>query len=270
MPDLIKNTEHDLVYYTSMQFKAFSRMRHAFFTRVGGVSTGDREGLNFRFREKNDEPDVLKNFELAAGVLGRNLDDIVVTKQTHSDHIAVVTEKPNEFGPALGEEAVDALLTQVPGVCLTGFFADCQLLLLYDSKTHAIGVVHAGWRGLQNQIIAQAVERMSREFGTRARDLTVAISPSICRNCFETDDDVYQALTGVYGERINDYIYKDEEKWHIDLKNVTYFVLSSLGVPPFNIDVSSSCTCCGSPKLFWSHRRCGEERGVHAGMICLT
>jgi len=270
MPDLMKNTEHDLVFYTSMQFRAFSHVRHAFFTRAGGVSTGDREGLSFRFREKNDEPDVLKNFELAADVLGRSLDDIVVTKQMHTDHIAVVTQKPAGFGPAEGETAVDGLLTQVPGVCLAGFYADCQLLLMYDSKNRAIGLIHAGWRGLENQIIAQGVERMGREFGTRPKDLTVAVSPSICRNCFETDDDVYRSLMQVYGERINDYIYKEEEKWHIDLKNITYFVLSSLGVLPFNIDVSTACTCCGSPALYWSHRRCGEERGVHAGMICLV
>ena len=269
MPDLTKTMDNDLVFYTSNQFKAYSQVRHAFFTRVGGVSTGEREGLNFRFRENCNEPDVLKNFELAAAELGKTIDDVVVTKQMHTDRIVVVSEKPNGFGPILGNEPVDGLLTQVPGVCLTGFYADCQLLLLYDSKTHSIGLIHAGWRGLQNQIITKGIERMGREFGTKPKDLTVAVSPSICRNCFETDDDVFQSLKQVYGERINDYIYKEEEKWHIDLKNITYFVLFSLGVLPFNIDISTACTCCGSPNLFWSHRRSGEERGVHAGMICL-
>ena len=66
-----------------------------------------------------------------------------------------------------------------------------------------------------------------------------------------------------------DYFYKEGNKWHIDLKMLTYSSFIRLGVQPYNIDMSNMCTCCGEEGLFWSHRRQKESRGVHAGMIML-
>ncbi len=270
MPDLIKNVQDSMVYFSAPQLSAYPHVRHAFFSRPGGVSQGDFESLNFRFTGGDDKEKVMRNYAAAARLLGGTEQDIVRTMQKHTARIEVVTARPEGFSSACDGEPVDALMTNVPGVILTGFYADCQLLLFYDHKTGAIAVAHAGWRGVQKEIARKTIEKMGAVYGTRPRDLACAVGPSICRNCFETDDDVFNALTEVYGEKISDFIYRQDEKWHIDLKNITYSCLISAGILPYNIDISTLCPCCGDKSLWWSHRRQGEARGVHAGMIMLV
>ena len=269
MPDLLKTEQDGLTFFQSPQFLAYPQIRHGFFTRLGGVSTGDFASLNFRFTG-DDHDKVMRNYAIAAHVLGYGENDIVRTNQQHTDCIEVVTGNPGEFCFAKEGAPVDALMTDVRGVVLTGFYADCQLLMLYDHKAKAIAVAHAGWRGVKNEIARKTIEKMSEVYGTRPRDLECVVGPSICRSCFETDDDVYQALCETYGEKISDFVYRQDEKWHIDLKNITYSSLISAGVPAYNIDISSICPCCGDRSLWWSHRRQGNARGVHAGMIVLV
>lgn len=269
MPDLIKTELDGLTYFSSPQLLAYPQIRHGFFTRVGGVSTGDFSSLNFRFTG-DDREKVMRNYAIAARIMGGSEQDIVRTNQQHTDCISVVTEHPGEFRFANGGDPVDALITDVHGVILTGFYADCQLLMLYDHKVGAIGVVHAGWRGVRNEIVRKTIDKMGEVYGTHTRDLVCVVGPSICRSCFETDDDVYDALLQTYGEKTGDFVYRQGEKWHIDLKNITYSSLISAGVPPYDIDVSAICPCCGDRSLWWSHRRQGDARGVHAGMIMLV
>lgn len=270
MPDLIKTELDSMVYFSSPQLLAHPRVKHAFFTRQGGLSKGGFESLNFRFTGGDDKETVMRNYGVAARVLGGTENDIVRTMQKHTDRIEIVGSRPDSFSFACDGEPVDALITNVPGVILAGFYADCQLVMFYDHKAGVIAVAHSGWRGVQQEIARKTIEKMTAAYGVRPRDLACVVGPSICRSCFETDDDVYEALRAVYGEKIGDFTYREGEKWHIDLKNITYSSLISAGVPPYNIDISTICPCCGDPSLWWSHRRQGEARGVHAGMIALT
>jgi copper oxidase (laccase) domain-containing protein len=77
-------------------------------------------------------------------------------------------------------------------------------------------------------------------------------------------------LLAAYGPAVQAYITRAGAKWHVDLKSLTRDTLIRCGLPPAQIDVSDACTCCGDAALFWSHRRHGEARGVHAGMIMLV
>ena len=265
MPEL-RQTEHNgLVFYQSPQLMACPGLRHGFFTRCGGVSPG----LDFRFTPENMEK-APENYRLAAEALGFSREDVVYSRQRHTDRIVEIREKSGFHAAVPPEESADALVTNLRGVCLTGFFADCQLTMLYDRRQHALAVAHSGWRGVVQNILPKTIARMEALYGTRPRDLIAAVSPSICRSCFETDSDVYEAMRDLLGESVDDYVYREGEKWHIDLRNITYIALMQAGVPPLNIDLSNICPCCGDPELFWSHRRCGEARGVHAGMIGLA
>ena len=85
---------------------------------------------------------------------------------------------------------VDGMITDVPGVVLATFYADCVPLYFVDPVNRAIGLSHSGWRGTVGKIGRETVEAMGREYGTRAQDLTVAIGPSICRQCYEVSEDV--------------------------------------------------------------------------------
>ncbi len=257
-------------YYVSPQLLICPHVGHAFFTRLGGVSKGVYAGLNFRFNSADSREDLANNFWLAAQVVGGEYEDIVRTCQKHTDVIGVVRSREGGFRQMGYPDGCDALMTNVPGVVLAGFYADCQLIMLCDRAHGAVALVHSGWRGVANGILGKTLARMGEEYGTQPKNVIAAVSPSICRRCFETDDDVKEILFEIYEDHVPDYFYRDGSKWHIDLKMLTYSSMLRMGLQPYNIDVSNLCPCCGDPREFWSHRRQGNDaRGVHAGMITI-
>ena len=270
MSELLERTfEKGGTYFVSPQLSICPHISHAFFSRQGGVSKGIFDSLNFRYTGGDNEKDIARNYAIAAEQIGGKYEDIVRTCQLHTDTVGVVREREGGFRQVGAPDGCDALITNVPGVVLAGFYADCQLILLYDEKNHAVAAVHAGWRGVANRILTKTIEKMGEEYGTQPKHIIAAVGPAICRRCFETDDDVKEILFEVYEDQIPDYFYREGNKWHIDLKMLTYSSLIRMGVLPYNIDVSNRCPCCGDEELYWSHRRTKGIRGVHAGMIML-
>ena len=153
---------------------------------------------------------------------------------------------------------------------LCGFYADCQLVMLYDHRNKACGLVHAGWRGIAGEIVRKTIERMQQRYGSNPNEMIAAVGPSICRSCFVTDDDVPEKMRETFGDMVQEYMYREGDKWCVDLKNITYTMLLRADILAYNIDISNICPCCGDKSLFWSHRRQGENRGVQAGMISLA
>ncbi len=269
MSELRKQVRDDLVYYTSGQLAVYPKLRHAFFTRAGGVSPAPWDSLNFRFSCRDSTENVLRNFDTGARLLGSDIHHVARTCQMHTDNIAQVTSV-SEFVQMGEGTGVDALVTNTPGVVLCGFYADCQLIMLYDHKHKACGLVHAGWRGIAKEITRKTIEKMTELYGCDPHDMIAAVGPSICRACFATDDDVPAMMRQTYGDMVQEYIYREGDKWRVDLKNITYAMLLRADILPYNIDISNICPCCGDKTLFWSHRRQGEERGVQAGMISIA
>lgn len=267
MAELRKNQKDDIIYYTSPQLEAYRDLSHGFFARRGGVSCGEYDSLNFRFSSDDTTDNVRENHRRAAAVLGADESKIVRTLQKHTDNILVIR---GEYIPHDLSEPVDAIVTDVCGLCLTAYFADCQVIMLYDNKKKVCAIVHAGWRGVVNGIVKKTIQKMTDIFGCKAKDISAAVGPSICRRCFECDEDVPILLSQAYDRHMSEYIYKDGKKWHVDLKNITYVALTSSGISPINIDVSSLCPCCTtSEELWWSHRRHKEQRGVQGAMIMI-
>ena len=267
MAELLRKEQGTLLTLQSPQLARYPSVRHAYFTRRGGVSEGIYESMNFRFTGTDSRENIMENYRIAAAFLGGSSQNLARTTQKHTDNICVVGEV-NEF-TSVGD-GVDALITATPGVVLAGFYADCQLVMLYDRKHNVCALAHSGWRGVVNGIVPKTIEKMRAEFGTRPADLTAVVGPSICRGCFETEADVPTLLREAYGDMVRDYIYQEGAKYHVDLRSVTHMLLLRAGVLPMNIDLSSRCTKCDREELFWSHRRHGNDRGVQAGMIMLT
>lgn len=267
MAELRKKEQNGFVYYTSPQLEAFRTLSHGFFTRRGGVSEGAYASLNFRFSCDDKYENVVENHVIAGQLIGADPENIVCTLQRHTDNIRVIKGEYSDFD---SNEPVDALITDIKGLCLTAYYADCQVVMLYDKKKNVCAIVHAGWRGVVNGIVKKTLTKMIDIFGCKAKDISAAIGPSICRRCFECDEDVPLKLVEAYESYVSEYIYKEGKKWHVDLKNITYITLTQCGLSQINIDVSSVCPCCTtSEELWWSHRRHGELRGVQGAMIMI-
>ena len=240
-------------------------VRHCFTTRYGGVSEGCLQSLNLGIHRGDKPENVRKNYEILAKELGFDVENLVFTRQTHTDIVrAVDMSNAGEGLFRKVEPECDALVTATPGVVLAAFTADCTPILLHDPVTGAVGAVHAGWRGTVADIAGNAVRAMCETYGSRPGDIRAAIGPNIGVCCFETHADVPDAVRAVLGQEAEAFIVPAGEKYRVDLKGVNAALLRRAGVT--NIEISCDCTAC-RPDRFWSHRRVGNDRGSLAAII---
>ena len=238
---------------------------HCFTTRFGGVSEGYLSSLNLGIHRGDRPENVRKNYEILGEALGFDIENLVFTRQTHTSIVRAVDG--SNRGEGLFREVIpecDALVTDTPGLVLAAFTADCTPILLHDPVTGAVGAVHAGWRGTVGDIAGNAVRAMTEHFGVRPENIRAAIGPNIGVCCFETHEDVPNAVRAVLREEAEGFIVPSGEKFRVDLKGVNAALLRRAGVK--HIEVSCDCTAC-QPDRFWSHRRVGNDRGSLAAII---
>ena len=189
-------------------------IRHGFSTRTGGVSPSPWNSLNLGVGRGDDPANVQENFRRLCGVLGLSHQRAVLSKQVHEDNIRLVTE--SDCGKGLFRQrdyaSVDAMICREKHIPLVVFSADCGTILLYDPVQEAIGAVHAGWRGVASGLAAKTVRRMQEAFGTEPGDLLAATGPSIGACCFETDDDVPEAMRRALGAAGEPYMVRRGEE----------------------------------------------------------
>lgn len=240
---------------------------HGFSTRFGGVSTGYLSSLNLGTSRGDLPENVRENYAILGAAIGFSPEDTVFAKQVHGDVVAPVGRSHRGqglFTPVTQER--DGLVTNAPGVFLTIFTADCVPVLLYDPVSKTVAGVHAGWRGTALGIVRRAVETMCRDYGADPRNIRAAIGPSIGPCCFETHNDVPDAMAEALGQEAWGFITRSGEKFHVDLKGINAHWLRKVGVE--QIDICRDCTAC-QPDRFWSHRITRGERGSLAAIIGL-
>lgn len=252
-----------LEYLTALEIKT----PHAFTTRLGGVSEGVFASMNIARHRGDSDENVEKNYEILANELNFDKNNLVLTRQIHSDIVRVVTKSDARGLDHRDYPECDALITDDAGCALVVFTADCTPILLWDGVTGAVGAVHAGWRGTVYDIAGKTFLAMREKFGCDPRNIRAAIGPNIGVCCFETDRDVPDLIRAQFGEEIEDCIIPSAEKigkYYVDLKAVNAHALRRAGVE--NIEISEDCTMC-RPDRFWSHRVCGTARGSQGALI---
>ena len=260
-----------LVWLASETLDRFPGIRHGFSTRQGGVSPAPWNSLNLALGRGDGMDAVRENYRRFCGALGVDPTHTVLPQQTHSTNIRRVTAADAGKGAwrERDYQEVDALITDERGLALTVFSADCGIILLYDPIHHAVGALHAGWRGCANGMPKKTVAAMQSAFGTDPAQLWAAIGPCIGQCCFETDADVPEAMLASLGEDAKPYIQHRGIKFHVDLAGLNRQWLLQAGLLPERIDTCELCTACHS-ELFWSHRKMGKQRGAQVAMIALV
>ena len=259
---IIQKNQGDLEYLCAESIS----VPHCFTTRHGGVSTGIYASLNLAMHRGDADENVEENYRRLGNALGFSAEDLVLTRQTHSDVVRRVGRGDCRGLDHRNYPECDALVTDDPDVALAVFTADCTPILFYDPVTGAVGAAHAGWRGTASGIAARVAEGMAKNFGTDPQDLRCAIGPNIGFCHFETDADVPNAMTAAFGEEVSPFIRKQGDKYFLDLKQINALVLRRAGVT--HIDISGDCTMC-KPNQFWSHRvTCGQRGSQGAIIVC--
>jgi len=245
-------------------------VRHGFTTRSGGVSQGVYSSLNLGLGRGDDESNVRENYRRVCAALGVDMARLAFSSQVHESAVRVVTAA--DAGKGLDKRVdyeADGLVTDVPGITLTVFGADCLTILLYDPVRRVVAAVHAGWRGTALGIAGKTVRLMAEHYGCNPGDIRSAIGPGISKCCFETDEDVPNAMTASLGAACLPFLTSDGNgKFHVDLKGMNALELEKAGLFSGHIDVSPDCTFC-RPEKYWSHRHTQGRRGSQAALICL-
>ena len=260
----IEHNENGLVYMTSTLIPA----RHLFTTRHGGVSTGYLSSLNL-ISGHGDEPENIKeNFRRVAALLGAGVDECAVTKQVHKNVVRLVDEKDRHVCLSTVPYEADGLATGTKGLPLFCFTADCVPVLLCEKSGKAAAAVHCGWRSSVGDILGEALNQLE-SLGAAPEHLRAAVGPALGRCCFETDDDVPEAITAwLKGDTAGLFVRRPDGKTLVDLRAANARRLQQLGVPAGQIDISEECTYCSHDK-YWSHRYTHGQRGGQAAAIVL-
>jgi YfiH family protein len=154
-------------------------IRHAFFTREGGISEGIYSSLNGGLGSSDDRKRVLENRRRIAASLGVALESLVSLHQVHSPDAVIVEALFGEERPK-----ADGMATRVPGLALAITTADCGPLLFADQEGGVVGAAHAGWRGALTGVIESTLAAME-ELGGRRERTTVVLGPTIGQEAYE-------------------------------------------------------------------------------------
>lgn len=251
-------------YFVFRNLEDTGLVRHGFSTRKGGVSEGYLASMNLSFSRGDEPENVRENFRRIAAAIGFDPESLVLSCQTHTTNIRLVTEEDRGkgFAKSLDYENVDGLVTDVPGLTLATFYADCVPLFFVDPVHHAIGLSHSGWKGTVNRMGAVTIQRMSEAFGTKPEHLRAAIGPSICQDCYEVSEDVALEFKREFWKDADEQLIyrKKNGKYQLDLWRANEIVLLEAGILPKHLAITNVCTCC-NPDLMFSHRASEGRRG---------
>lgn len=230
-------------------------------TRGGGCSTGNYASFNINRYCGDTDEHIRQNRKLLCDVLGIDDKHLLMPHQVHKTEIAVVDNAFLDLDFNAGQsrlEGVDALMTDISGVCIGVSTADCIPVLLYDADHHAVCAIHAGWRGTAARIVEKAVATMKAHYGTDPQRLKAQVGPGISLDSFEVGDEVYDAFRQAEFDMSAISIRKS--KWHIDLPGCNRLQLLDAGVPAQTIAMSNVCTF-KNPDRYFSARRLGINSG---------
>ncbi len=222
---------------------AMPTIRHGFFGRQGGTSTGVYAGLNVSDSGGDDPAAAAANRAIVAASLG--LGEPVILRQVHSNRVVTLTSPPT--GPRV---EADALVTNQPCIALGILTADCTPILFADSVAGIVGGAHAGWRGAVDGIVGNTIAAMVALGADPAR-IVAAIGPTISGPNYEVGPQFLADFLGLHPNGAHHFFTPQGKREHFDLPGFVREQLAAAGIT--RIEQVGSCTY-GAPDRYFSHR----------------
>lgn len=261
-------------YLEYLKLNEYPWLMNAFSTRKGGVSKGQYAEMNLSFTVGDDPETVRENYRIFGEAIGVRREQMIYAAQTHTNNVMRVDSSRKGMGVVFDRDYddIDGLVTNEPGVCLVGSYADCVPLYFVDPVKRCIGLSHSGWRGTVSKIGRNTIELMQKEFGTDPSDLVCCIGPCICGDCYEVSSDVIEEFGKNYRsdqmEKICRPVPGKNEKYMLDLAMANCLQFEDCGVKSENIVMPDLCTACNKD-LLHSHRATGGKRGGNCAFLMI-
>lgn len=245
----------------------------AYFTsRKGGVSKGDYKSLNLGLHTNDSREKVIKNRKITAEKLGLDFSSFTSAEQVHGDRVYIVEKNEIGKGRISYENSIkktDALITDINGITLFSYYADCVPLYFFDKENRVIGLAHSGWKGTLKRIGYKVIKKMETEFNSNISDCLVAIGPAISKEFYEVDNKLANKFKNEFTDEIKNYlIKKDRNSYFLDLPGLIKNMFFKIGIKKDNIFESKMCTYSNKEK-FYSYRRDKGATGRMASIITL-
>jgi YfiH family protein len=251
-----------LVFYQFDGLAHYPDLYHGAFTRLGGVSRPPFASLNLARSVGDDTQVVQENNRRMLRVFGLTSDRATTVWLVHGKQVAVMTSAD----AGAYRQGFDALITRERGLALTMRFADCVPIVFFDPVQRAVGLAHAGWRGVAEKVIATTVAALSENFGSDPRDLWAGIGPCISADRYRVGQEVIDLVQPACPPRAPIVQRQPDGAVHLDLNAAVASQLRACGVE--NIEDSAICTASNTAEWF-SHRAENGKTGRFGVVIGL-
>ncbi|MDG1066885.1 MAG: peptidoglycan editing factor PgeF [Sulfitobacter sp.] len=232
-------------------------VKHGFFTRKGGASSGVFAGLNCGQGSTDQSEIVAINRGRVANAMGVAADHLLGVHQVHSA-LAIPVD-----GPMSDKPRADALVTKTPGIALSVLSADCQPVLFADPKAGVIGAAHAGWRGALDGVLHATVDTMEA-LGAQRANITAVIGPSISQRAYEVGPEFMDSFMDADPEFARYFINGTGDRMMFDLPGFGLNRLRAAGVG--HAEWTRHCTF-SDPARFYSYRRTTHAKEADYGRL---
>ena len=231
--------------FFSEKLNKFSNLKHCFFSKNNGFSSGLYESLNCGIGSKDKVSNVKENLNYVANFMGVKSENLILMNQTHSNNVVLINPNNN-----YSKIDADAIITKSKGFALGVLTADCVPIIFYDQINNTIGCVHAGWKGAFSGIIENLIDKLigiNKKF-----KITASVGPCIQQKSYEVDHSFFKNF--VNDDKENELLFKkkNSEKFLFDLRGYVNKKLKNNGI----IDVDNiEMDTFSDDKNFFSYRR---------------
>jgi YfiH family protein len=247
------------------QFESFQKLplKHAIFSRIGGVSKSHYQSLNIGGNLGDLDENIIANKRLMFQVLDIPFETQFDVWQVHGVDIAI-PEKPRK--PLEPYIQADGIVSDSPEYTMVMRYADCVPILLYDPIKHIAGIVHAGWQGTVKNTVSFAIHEMKEKFAVKKADIIAGIGPSIGPDHYIVGENVINAVKSRFTTNWQKMIEFNNKEYKLNLWEANKQNLIESGVE--KIEVAKMCTACNTD-IWFSHRQEHGKTGRFAALIQL-
>ena len=231
-----------------------NKIKHGFFTKLGGYSTNEFKSLNCSASNGDNKKIVFQNRQFALKKLNLDKKKLILIKQTHSSKVVRITNKN------LNKKIeADGMITSLNNIVLGVLTADCAPIFIYDTKNKFICCLHSGWRGSLNNISQNAINHFDR-YNININSLVAIIGPCLGAKNYEVDKYFEKKFKEKNIKYSKFFKHKNKSKSYFNLRNLIKFQLKELGI---NKIYSINRDTYSNESIFFSHRR-----STHKGKKC--
>jgi polyphenol oxidase len=233
--------------YYSLKLNKIKNLKHCFFSRKNGFSSGLYESLNCGLGSNDKKINIIKNLEFVSNKIGCKQESLITLNQEHTNQVVLFKNKNDVKNKLTG----DAMVTTVKNLGIGILTADCAPILFYDPNKKIIGCAHSGWKGALNGIIENTVKKFN-ELKSNAHDLVAVVGPCLSKDSYEVKNDFMNKFVSNDKKNLDFFKKKSSTHYNFDLRGFINNKLRNLGIK--NIDNIEMDTF-SEREFFYSYRR---------------